>query len=423
MIHTRGWCIAAGAALTGAGLLASAQAGAVEVTVWCWDPNFNGATMQEAGERFTAAHPDFELNIVDFSREDLEQKLQAQLASGVTDGLPDIVLIEDYSAQKFLLSYPGSFEPLDDKIDMSRFAAYKVELASLGGQAYSVPFDSGVTGWFYRTDILAEAGYQPEDLQDVTWDDVFEIGDKVLEVTGHPLLSIRVDSGADTRHMLQSAGDWYFTPEGEPNFVDNPVFAESLEVFGHLLRSDIAKNVSGWTEYTGAFVSGEVASVVSGVWMTATVKSNPEFAGLWGVAPVPRLAGIENSINASNTGGSSWYVLNSAPEKETAIQFLNDIWASDVDFYQKILVDQGALGSLLDARNGPAFQASDEFFGGQPVWQNFSDWLQEIPAVNYGIFTYEAIDALEAQVPALMAGEPTEEIVQRIDAEVRQLTQ
>ena len=90
----------------------SAAYAATTITVWCWDKNFNGATMKEAGERYTKTHPDVTLNIVDFAKADLEQKLQAQLASGTTDGLPDIVLIEDYGAQKYLQSFPGAFEPL-----------------------------------------------------------------------------------------------------------------------------------------------------------------------------------------------------------------------------------------------------------------------------------------------------------------------
>lgn len=415
--------LGAGALLATTTLLSANAAAAEEITVWTWDENFNGGAMEEAARRFSEEHPDFELNVVIFSRADLEQKLQAQFASGVTDGLPDIVLIEDYSAQKFLLSYPTSFEPLGDHIDMSKFADYKVEISSVDGTAYSLPFDSGVTGWFYRTDILSDAGYSQEDLVDVTWDEVFEIGEDVLEKTGHPLLSARVDNAINTLYMMQSAGSWYFDEDGNPDLEDNAAFEETISLYGRMLSSDTFKNVSGWSEYTGAFLSGEVASVVSGVWMTATIKSNPEFAGKWGVAPVPRLSSVDTAMNASNDGGSSWYVLSSAPEKDTAIEFLNDIWASDVDFYQQILIDQGAFGSLLEARDGPAFQASDDFFGGQPVWLDFSQWMEEIPAVNYGIFTYEALSAITAQSGELSDGDkPIADIISDISAQVRQQT-
>jgi lactose/L-arabinose transport system substrate-binding protein len=141
------------------------------------------------------------------------------------------------------------------------------------------------------------------------------------------------------------------------------------------------------------------------------------------VASLPRLGDVETSVNASNLGGSSWYVLSSAPEKDKAIDFLATIWGQDVDFYQDILVNQGAVGSLLAARDGEAYKASDEFFGGEPVWQNWSSWLSEIPSVKYGIFTEEADSAVVAQIPAITSGGNIDEIIATIDSQVRQQTQ
>jgi len=412
-----------GAALTTTGLLFGTTAMAVDVTVWCWDPNFNGATMKEAAERYKASHPDFNLIVVDFAKADLETKLQAQLASGTTDGLPDIVLVEDYGAQKYLQSFPGAFQPLSDKVDYSAFAPYKVELATLEGQTYSMPFDSGVTGLFYRTDYLAEAGYDEAALQDITWDQLIEIGKAVEAKTGHKLLSLDLNDAGAIRILMQSAGSWYFTPDGEVNIAGNPVFKAALEAYAKVLQSDIYKPVSGWTEYTGAFTSGEVAATFTGVWMTGTIKANPDQSGKWGVAPIPKLDGVEGATHASNLGGSSWYVLSSAPQKDVAVDFLAEVWGKDVDFYQKILVNQGALGSLTAARDGEAFKASDDFFSGQPVWQNFTTWLGEIPGVNYGLFTNEADAAVAAQLPALKDGGSVDDAIAAIDAQVRQQVQ
>jgi len=412
-----------GLAVAGISMLTVTAAMATEVTIWCWDPNFNGATMKEAGARYTAMHPDVTFNIVDFAKADLETKLQAQLASGATDGLPDIVLIEDYGAQKYLQSFPGAFEPLNGKVDYAGFADYKVELATVNGQTYSLPFDSGVTGLFYRTDILKEAGFDAAALQDITWDDLIAIGKTVKEKTGHPLLGVDLNDAGAIRILLQSAGKWYFTADGQADIAGSPVFKAALETYQRLLQAtDIYKPVAGWNEYTGAFTSGETAAVFTGVWMTATIKAANQ-AGLWGVAPLPKLAGVEGATNASNLGGSSWYVLSSSAEKDAAVDFLATVWGTDVDFYQKILVDQGALGSLLAAREGDAYKSSDDYFGGQAVWQSFSDWLAAIPGVNYGIFTNEADAAVVAQLPALAKGGSVDEAIAAIDAQVKQQIQ
>ena len=134
------------------------------------------------------------------------------------------------------------------------------------------------------------------------------------------------------------------------------------------------------------------------------------------MAPIPKL-NVEGASHASNLGGSSWYVLESSAEKAEAIDFLNEVYAKDNDFYQKILVNQGAVGSLLAARSGEAYSAKDDFFGGEPVWQNFSDWLSKVPPVNYGVFTNEVDTAVTANLPALAKGTSVDEVLKAIQSQ------
>lgn len=116
-------------------------------------------------------------------------------------------------------------------------------------------------------------------------------------------------------------------------------------------------------------------------------------------------------------------MLASSQNQEEAIDFLKNVWAEDVDFYQGILVNQGAVGSLLAAREGEAYKASDPFFNDEPVWQNFSDWLAQVPAVDYGTFTPEARLAVRAQLPNIANGGDIDQALQAIDAQLRQQMQ
>ncbi|WP_237153427.1 ABC transporter substrate-binding protein [Oryzibacter oryziterrae] len=405
-------------AFAGASLLAIVTAQAAELTVWCWDPNFNVAIMKEAGDRYAKTHPDFKLNVVDFAKVDVEQKLQTGLASGVSDGMPDIVLIEDYGAQKYLQSFPGAFAPLSDKVDYSGFAPYKVQLATLDGKVYSMPFDSGVTGFYYRKDYIEAAGYKPADMQDLTWDKYIEIAKAVEAKTGHKMLALDPNDAGYVRIFMQSAGSWYFDKDGNPNILDNPGLKAALEVEQKILQAGIYKPAAGWADWVGAFTSGDVASVTTGVWITGTVKSGADQKGKWGVAPIPKLD-VPGAVAASNLGGSSWYVLSGSKAKDEAIDFLNEIYAKDIDFYQKILVDRGAVGSLLAARTGTAYSSNDEFFGGEPIWQNFSDWLSKVPSVNYGVFTNEVDSAIAAHLPDLAKGTSVDDVLKAVDAQVK----
>src|SRR5262245_20766190 len=115
------WGSALGAVLA-AGMLTITAASAVDVTIWCWDTNFNGAAMKEAAKRYNATHPDVNIVIQDSEDQNaIRAKLQTALLANNTQSLPDIVLIQDDQAQKYLLSFPGAFEPLSDSINMTQF--------------------------------------------------------------------------------------------------------------------------------------------------------------------------------------------------------------------------------------------------------------------------------------------------------------
>ncbi|MBN9306547.1 MAG: ABC transporter substrate-binding protein [Devosia sp. 67-54] len=419
------WRRALGIAVAGISMItASAALAATTVNVWCWDTNFNGAAMREAAARYNRDHPDVTINIdVSMSQDDIRQKLQTQLLANNTQGLPDIVLIQDDVAQKYLQSFPGAFVPLGDSIDMSQFAQYKVAAATHDGKAYSLPFDSGVTGLFYRTDYLDQAGYKAADLQDIDWDKLIDIGKTVKAKTGHNLFGLDLNGDGLIRIMMQSAGAWYFNKDGSLNIVDNAPLKAALTAYGKIWQADIVKPVSGWTDFTGAFTSGDTVGTVDGAWMVGTIKSKPDQSGKWGVAPTPKLAGVDGATHYSNEGGSSWYVLSSGPGKDAAIDFLKTIWAGDKDFYQKILVGQGAVGTWLAARDGEAYKSSDEFFGGQPVWANFSDWLAKIPGVDYGTFTAEVDAAVVAQLPAIAKGGSVDDALKAINDQAQQQMQ
>src|SRR5699024_4058987 len=141
-----------------------------DLTVWAWDKNFNIPVMEKAASLYKEdGNDDLSLNVVEMSNEDVMQRLISGLTSGVAEGLPDIVLIEDYDAQNLLTNYEGTFADLTNELPYEDFAKYKVEAVSHNGKTYGVPFDSGTAGLYYRTDYLDEAGYSTDDMQDLTW--------------------------------------------------------------------------------------------------------------------------------------------------------------------------------------------------------------------------------------------------------------
>ena len=378
----------------------------VTITVWAWDPNFNIAIMNEAASRYQATHPNVTVQVVEMAKADVEQKLHTVLAAQTGEGLPDIVLIEDYNAQKYLSSYPGQFADLTDEIDYTNFVPYKTQIMTLDGRVYGIPFDSGVAGMFYRTDILEAAGYTADDLNNITWDQFLDIAKVVKDTTGKTLFAADPADGGLMRIMLQSAGSWYFDKDGKPALTTNDALKEAMAIYKRAKDEQLFKPTSGWNEWVGAINSGDSASITTGVWIVGSVKAAADQSGKWAVATTPRLSTVD-SVNASNLGGSSWYILENAPAKAAAIDFMKTIYCADVDFYQTILMNNGAVGSFIPAFEGEAFSTPDAFFNGAAIYADLSKWAAQIPAVDYGLYTYEADAAIMANMEGYYNGTMT----------------
>lgn len=374
-----------------------------KVVAWAWDPSFNGAALKIAEEIYQKDHPDFELEIVDMAKADLEQKLNTNLAAGVKDGLPDIILVNDPNVQKYVTAFPDTFADFTDKVDFTQFSPYKVDAATVDGKVYGVPFDVGVTGLFYRTDYLEQAGFTGKDLENITWDQFIEIGKVVKEKTGKYMTTINPNDETLTSIMLQSAGSWYITADNKGNFVDNPVMTETLRLYKAIADSGIAKPVTGWSEFVGSFNAGDVATVTSGVWQAASIMDAKDQSGKWGVAPIPRLD-IEGGVNASNEGGSSWFVLENSANKDTAIDFLASTIGGSTEFYERFLTENGGVGSYIPAFSSEAYGQASEFFGGQAIYTDFTKWSTEVPGISLGMYTQEAKDALKNELPNILNG-------------------
>lgn len=351
------------------------------LTIWAWDPLYNIDIMNKATDIYKETNPDVEVEIVDIANSDVYQSLHTAFASGTIEGLPDIVLIEDMQAPQFLASYPDAFYALDNVVNYDDFLDYKVDACTYEGETYCLPFDSGVTGLWYREDYITAAGFTDEDMQDLTWSEYFDIAETVYEKTGKKMLSIQLDDLVYVRMMLQSAGTWYDDANYD-DFSQNPALIEALKNTKIIGSSDWAKQVLDWNEYISSVQSGDVGGVINGMWFIPTIKQADDQSGLWRMAATPRLETVD-STNVSNSGGSAWYIVNGTGDEELAADFLNTAY-TDVDFYNDIMENNFALGSYVPAYGSDVFNETDDFFGGQEINGTLAKWAKEIPTVTYG---------------------------------------
>ncbi|MBR7927625.1 carbohydrate ABC transporter substrate-binding protein [Aerococcaceae bacterium zg-ZUI334] len=374
-----------------------------EISVWAWDPKFNIRALEIAAEHYAKENSDVSLKIEENAQNDIIQKLNTAMSAGVTDSLPNIVLIEDYRAQSFLAAYPDTFIPLNEYIHSEDFAQYKVEATSVGDQHYGLPFDTGVTGLYVRTDLLKEADYTTDDLQDITWNQLTEIGAKVKEKTGVKLLSMDLNDLGMIRAMINGSGSWYTKEDGvTPNIAENKALKEAFATFKSMYEQDLVNVHNDWAQMLEAFNTGKVFTVPQGNWITPSVTQAEDQAGKWAVVPWPKQE-IEGSVHASNLGGASFYVINKKGS-EAAADFLAKTFGSSTEFYSDLITEIGALGTYLPVQKTDVYNTNVDYFGGQAIYKDFATWSAEIPSLNYGIHTYAIEDIMKAALQQYLAG-------------------
>lgn len=406
-------------ALLGSTLLLGATAAMADtqIKVWCWDDNFNVPAARMAAERYEAKHPGVKVKVESIAQPDIIQKLNASLGANNTRTLPDVVLIEDYRVQNFLIGYEGFLKSLDGTIDVSNFADYKTAASSYNGKHYGVPFDSGVTATFLRMDLFEQAGYTIDDFQDITWDQFIEMGKKVKEKTGAYLFGYDPSDLGIVRVMMQSASSWYTNADGSKVLVtNNAALKEGLTILKKMQDADLVTYYNGWNQLLATFQQGTVASVIQGCWITPSIQANKDQAGKWKITPLPKLSTVDNATHYSNLGGSQWYVNGYSKNADVAMDFLKETFASDEALLNDLVTRISLVNSLKDTSKISNYDVKDEFFGGQKIYSDFAQWNNQIPAISYGPHTY-AIESITTEaLQRVLGGEDIDSVLK--DAQV-----
>lgn len=376
----------------------------VTLTVWCWDPTFNIYAMNEAAKIYKADHPNVSVNVVETPWADLQQKLITSISANATENLPDIILMQDNAIQKNVVTYPEAYVALNGKMDLSQFAQFKVDVGTVDGKNYGVPFDNGATGTFLRRDIVEKAGLKVSDFNDITWERFIELGKIVKAKTGIAMISTVANEPDFPMMMLQSCGTWMFDKDGKPFIKDNEVLKAALRITKEMVESGVCLLVADWNAYIATLNNGTVASTINGCWIIGSISAEKSQSGKWAVTNTPRFGSFPQSVNYSNQGGSGWMVMANSKHQDVAIDFLAKTFGGSVALYEKILPTSGAIATWLPAAKSPAYAVDMAFFGGQKIYEDLVGFAGKVPKVKYGIYNYEARDASARALSEILKG-------------------
>lgn len=372
-----------------------------KLTIWTWDPTFNIAAMNIAKEMYQKEHPDAVIEIQEVLTDDIETAVTTAATAGDLSTLPDILLVQDNSFQKYATNYPEVYMDLTDVYAFDGFGAAKVAYSTLNGRNFGIPFDAGTVVGAYRTDYLEQAGYTIKDLEDIDWNRLIEIGKDVKAKTGYPMFSGTAGSADSIMIMLQSCGASMFNEDGSVNVKNNEALKEVIDIYMTMVREGIYVEVNSWDEYIGTLSNGSVVGTFQGCWILSTIMSLTDQMGKWDITNMPRLVNAPNATNYSNNGGSSWAIVN-GKDTEMAVDFMQCY--RSVEFYNAILPSTSAIATYAPAMEGEAYSAPSPFFNGAPVFATILEYGTKVPSNMTGPYYYDARNAVSTAMTNALNG-------------------
>lgn len=375
------------------------------LTVWVWDPAFSIYSMEEAEKIYQKDHPEFDLEIIETQSADVETKIMTMVSAGNLEDLPDIFCLQDTSFQKMYENYPEVFSELNDTtIDFSKFINAKTAVSEMDGKNYGIPFDTGTSIYAAREDYLEEAGYTIEDVTDVTWEEFIEIGKVVLEKTGKPMLVQQIGDAGILFQMMQSMGKSVFEEDGTVNIVNNENLRKCISLYREMKELGILAEVNSWDQMIAMLNSGDAGGIMSGCWILASIQSAENQSGKWGVTNIPAVSGVEGATNYSNLGGSTWVISSNCKDKAAAADFFASTFGGNVEFFKTVFPSTGLVSPCIEVGESGIYDREQEFFDGQKVFQDISEFAKKVPPVTYGKYYYEVSSALGVAMQNIDAG-------------------
>lgn len=302
-------------ALSGAACSGAEEDG-VELRFWAMGRE--GEVVQELMPAFEAENPGVRVRVQQIPWTAAHEKL---LTAYVGESTPDVSQLGNTWVPEFVAL--GALAPLDGRLDReggpepSSFFPGILATNELDGTLYGLPWYVDTRVLFYRTDLLAEAGYEA---MPGTWSGF-----------RRALLALRERMGPDQYPLMMPTNEWpppviLGLQSGSPLLADRgrrgafggEAFRRAFEFYVGLYRDSLAAVVSS-TEVANLFqefARGNIAVYMTGPWNIGEfARRLPDaLQDDWATAPLPGPDGPGESM----AGGSSLVMFRSTEHPEAA---------------------------------------------------------------------------------------------------------
>ncbi|AKI97790.1 sugar ABC transporter substrate-binding protein [Kosmotoga pacifica] len=278
------------------------------------------------------------LVIEDFEKENpgVTVKVQAlpwssafeKLLTGVAGRqLPDIAQMGTTWMSSF--SAMGAFQDLrkyiakSDVVSEEKFFPGSWATCVYRGKVYGIPWYVDTRVLFYRTDLLAEVGYNEAPKN---WDELYDAAKKLAQRPEMYGLTLQTNEIQEFIPFVWQNNATVIDENNELR-VNDPKFKEALDFYARFFEENIVPKAGSGNVFQD-FATGFVPMFFTGPWMVSMMHEQvPQIDGKWAVALMP-----QKVTRTSFMGGSDWVIFKTSKNKDLAWKFIEFMSRPDVQF-------------------------------------------------------------------------------------------
>ena len=305
-------------ALLLAGIGCSSAAAGDRTTLRIWAMGREGEVLSQLMPAFEKEHPGIHVEVQQIPWTAAHEKL---LTAYVGEATPDIAMLGNTWVPEFVAL--NSLEPLDGLVAGSHEIArddffdgiWKTNV--VGGKTYGIPWYVDTRIIFYRTDLLAKAGYTefPK-----TWDAWVAAMKNIkarMSSSQYPLL-MPTNEWPQPVIFALNMGSPILRDGGRYGAFEQPEFRRGYDFYLSLYRQGLSSPVSTSqvSNLFQEFGRGNIAMFISGPWYIGEMKTRLDSVTQknWMTAAIPG----PNGPGASTAGGSSLSLFAGSKHKKEA---------------------------------------------------------------------------------------------------------
>ncbi|MFH8403369.1 ABC transporter substrate-binding protein [Streptomyces sp. NPDC018019] len=356
---------------------AAGSEGTVTLTYWGWTKG-----TRQAVDAFNATHRDTKVRFEEIPSGTAGG--YAKISNAVTAGnAPDLVSVEYPTLPEFVSQ--GAIKDITPYMTSGlkkQLLPQAVQLTTLGGRNWAVPFDAAPQVFYYRKDFFTRHRIEVPH----TWDDFRTAAAAVRKADPKARIgTFFPDDPTTFEAMVWQAGARWFATEGDSwkLTTTDPATRKVTDYWQGLLKDDLVHtHVSFSPGWTNSLRSGGTVGYLGASWGAGVLKGTlPDQSGKWAAAPVPTWDGRPAS---GMLGGSTTAVTKSSRHAGAAVRFA--AWMSTAPEAVRARVASGESSAYpaATALRPVARRAFDtRYYGGQDVYALFDAAAASVNA-NWG---------------------------------------